>query len=453
MADASAKAPLSRGRRAALFGAKLAFSAAITGLLVEAGLRVVGIGPVNSPPPPRDSAELHTDPDVADAQRRGWIPWPTPLQSSTRIPEHARGYVEIRRNRCSLREDDEIPFGKPPGHLRLLCIGDSHTDGVCWNPESYPNQLEMLLRSAPSPPLAGIDSVHPSDSSSATSLEVINAGFGPSTPYQQVWAYQKVHRRFSPDIVIVGFYAGNDLVDLLREETPVRLESNAGQWTHVERSTETPTAATSRSLVERVKQPLRDHSSTYHALTRIPWLRQAVVKRVGVGDPYRDRLEYAALVHSGPIWQGLRQAYYFRHHPDQWETALQCERRLLEMLLEQTRADGALLHFVVIPTLRQIQPETDAGALAQTATILELTPADLDTDQRACDAVTSLAQHLQIPCLDLRPALLAARRSNPRESLYFRFDHHLNVAGNRVVAQELARFLRESGSLAQVISR
>lgn len=452
MADAAAKKSPSRGRRAILFGVKLAFSAAITVLLVEVGLRIVGVGPVNSPPPPRDPAELHVNSEVADAQRRGWIPWPTPLQSSTRIPEHERGYVEIHRNRCSLREDQEIPFDKPLGRLRLMCLGDSHTDGVCWNPESYPNQLESLLRSPPAPSLAG-DHSHRPDGLPLADLEVINAGFGPSSPYQQVWAYQKVHRRFAPDIVIVGFYAGNDLVDLLREETPVRLECIAGRWTHVERSTETPQAATNRSLVERVKQPLRDYSSTYHALTRIPWLRQAVVKRVGMGDPYRDRLEYAALVHSGPIWQGLQQAYYFRHHANRWEAALQCERRSLEMLLERTRADGALLYLIVIPTLRQVQPETDAEALAETTTILELTPADLDTDQRACDAVTSLAQHLQIPCLDLRPALLAARRSNPRESLYFRFDHHLNVAGNRVVAQELARFLRESGSLALDISR
>jgi lysophospholipase L1-like esterase len=440
MAEKSPKKTASRGRRAARLGVKILFSATLTLLLVEVGLRIVGIGPVNSPPPPRDSNELHSDSRIAEAQRRGWIPWPTPVQSSTRIPEHSRGYVEIRRNRGSLREDQEIPLDKPLGALRLMCIGDSHTDGVCWNPESYPNQLEALLASTSSATLKEIagDS---RQQSPITSVDVINAGFGPSSPYQQVWAYQQAHRLFSPDLVIVGFYAGNDLVDLLRMDAPVRLESRDGEWKHIEHAETTSVAKANPNLLETLKQPLRDHSSTYHALTKISWLRQAVVKRIGMGDPYRNRLEYAALVHPAPVWQGLQQAYYFRHHAEEWPTALQRQRRTLEILLEQTQKDGTQLRLIIIPTKRQIEPETDAATLSETAAILELTPDDLETDRRACDEVVELARNLRIPYLDLRPALLKASQANPEESLYFQFDHHLNVSGNRVVAQELARFL------------
>ncbi len=48
-------------------------------------------------------------------------------------------------------------------------------------------------------------------------------------------------------------------------------------------------------------------------------------------------------------------------------------------------------------------------------------------------------------CLDLTPALKA--RTSGRETLYFEHDGHLNEKGNRVVANEIRRFLSEKGML------
>lgn len=428
--------PRSRLRRLVGLTLKLVWAATLTIVLVEIGLRILGVQPVTATMVPRDPNQLSTDPEVAEAQRSGWIPWPTPVQSATKIPEHARGYVEIRRNRCSLREDQEIPFEKPPGTRRIVCVGDSHTDGVCWNPESYPNLLEQRLQADGAAaavlfPAAG----------GAAQIEVINVGFGPSSPYQQLWAYKQVHHRFGADVVVVAFYAGNDLVDLLRTDPPVRLDLRQGTPQHVGGPAPAVAVPENRSLIETFKRPFRDHSSIYHALTRIPWLRRQVVQQIGTGDAYRDRIERASLAYAGPVWQGLNQAYYFRHHPEEWDGAVARERYVLEQFLAQTRADHAELRVVVIPTLRQIHPESAAEELDDAARILELLPDDLATDERACDTVVGLARELQIPCLDLRGALRRARREQPDRHLYYRFDHHLNVAGNEVVAEELQKFL------------
>ena len=466
----AAEPPL--GRRLRLLALKLLFSATLTLVLLEVGLRLTGIRPVSASLPRRDEAELCADGKVAEAQRRGWIPWPSPVQSATRIPEHPRGYVEIRRNRQSLREDREVPWQKPPGTYRIVCVGDSHTDGVCWNEESYPNRLESLLNSASGPIVpSNIDSGGAGESgarSSGTSggrsggtsggrsggrssgsggghsagiqFDVVNAGFGPSSPYQQLWAYERVHRRFRADLLVVSFYAGNDLADLMRTDLPVRLERRDGQLEHAESVASTPAmeSARNRSWLEHLKQPLRDYSSTYHALTRVAWLRRAVVRNVGMGDPYFDRIEYAALAHSGPVWQGLNQAYYFHHHPDDWLEALARERWVLERFQALAAADGVPLRLVLIPTLRMIHPETDAETLADTVRILELDGDAQQTDSRAYDAVRELAGELGIETLDLRALFQQRRAKQPDEPLFFRFDHHLNTRANEWIAAELA---------------
>ena len=426
--------PLTLGKRWRLFAFKLLFSASLTLLLLEGGLRLVGVRPVSASVPRRDAAELCADRDVAEAQRRDWIPWPTPIQSATRIPEHPRGYVEIRRNRQSLREDNEIPWRAPPGTRRIVCVGDSHTDGVCWNEESYPNRLESLLNSERG-------SSEPHDASPRGRFDVVNAGFGPSSPYQQLWAYERVHRRFRPDLLVVSFYAGNDLADLMRTDLPVRLERRDGRLEHVgtaAAAAPSMESARNRSWLEQLKQPLRDYSSTYHALTRVAWLRRAVVRHVGMGDPYFDRIEYAALANAGPVWQGLNQAYYFHHHPDDWKEAVARQRWVLRRFQTLAEEDGIPLRLVLIPTLRMIHPETDAEALADTIRVLELDADAVAADARAYDAVRGLAEELQIKAFDLRPMFQERRRTRPDEPLYFRFDHHLNTRANEWIAAELA---------------
>lgn len=112
-------------------------------------------------------------------------------------PEHPKGKWNLRTNSLGLREDRELA-PKFDG-VRVLCTGDSHTDGVCNNWESWPHRLETALRKAQ--PTAAV--------------EVINAGKGSYSFYH----YRGVLERLAalePDVLVVAVYGGNDFMEVTR---------------------------------------------------------------------------------------------------------------------------------------------------------------------------------------------------------------------------------------------
>ena len=57
---------------------------------------------------------------------------------------------------------------------------------------------------------------------------------------------------------------------------------------------------------------------------------------------------------------------------------------------------------------------------------------DLECDDRVCDAMLGICRKLDVEAIDLRPAM---RRETA--ALFWDFDHHINIAGHRVIAREL----------------
>lgn len=115
----------------------------------------------------------------------------------TEWPEHPKGGYDLLTNGFGWREDTE-PAAEAPD-LRILVTGDSHTDGVCANSESFPNRLEALL--------AELDPTR--------SVEVLNAGIGGYT----FWNYLGVLERYAPivkpNVYVVACYGGNDFYEML----------------------------------------------------------------------------------------------------------------------------------------------------------------------------------------------------------------------------------------------
>ena len=410
-------------RRLLILAAKSAFSLGLTFLLLEVGLRAMGVKPITRVTDYHDPALLHPDPAIAAAQRNGWVHWPHETRRIENVTEHQRGFIEIRRNNLSCREDTDTEIRKATGTTRVLVLGDSHTDGVCYNAESYPNQLEAEWNHR----------------STAGKFEVINAGFGPSSPYQQYWAFEQLYQRLQPDHLVVAWYAGNDLVELLRTDERVHLKWTGSEFVH-----ENPTRAidATRSDVTiwtSIKSLLRDRLALYHALVQIRGLRALV--RSAERDAYRERLETAMAAHSGPVWQGLNQSYYFTHHPEAVPAALRMMEHILSKYKNYTDQQGIGLTIVVIPTLRQIDPSQDEVGLRETMDTLQLTPAQVEWDERMCDELVGVCESQGVSVLDMRHRFRAKRNDSSATPLYYRFDHHLNVHGNAVLAEELDDFL------------
>jgi hypothetical protein len=93
--------------------------------------------------------------------------------------------------------DVDVPVKKPPGVFRILVLGDSFTVGTnVRQEEAYPKGLERRLRSLYGP-----------------RIQVVNSGVGGWQPIQYAEYYEHYGYRFEPDLILVGFFVGNDAYD------------------------------------------------------------------------------------------------------------------------------------------------------------------------------------------------------------------------------------------------
>ena len=117
-----------------------------------------------------------------------------PRRLPMKFGEHPAGTFPVVTNALGMREDDE-PLAEPPD-LRVLVTGDSHTDGVCPNEESFANVLEASL-AARAP---------------GRVVECLNAGTGGYGPYHYVGVFERL-KHLAPDVFVVALYGGNDFAD------------------------------------------------------------------------------------------------------------------------------------------------------------------------------------------------------------------------------------------------
>ena len=121
--------------------------------------------------------------------------------------EHEKGRVVFRTNNLGFREDEDTEVARPERTVRVLVTGDSHTDGVVYNMESFPNLLEQKLNSTPG----------------ALRFEVINGGTGYYT-FQNYAGFLRKYLDLKPDYFIVTVYTGNDFMEA------VAAAAKAGQF-------------------------------------------------------------------------------------------------------------------------------------------------------------------------------------------------------------------------------
>jgi len=92
--------------------------------------------------------------------------------------------------------DRERTVDKPPGVRRVICLGDSTTLGWEIRPEeAYPQVLEDLLESQ------------------ADRVEVFNVALGGWSTRQERIAYERIARKYRPDVVLLGICL-NDIPEL-----------------------------------------------------------------------------------------------------------------------------------------------------------------------------------------------------------------------------------------------
>ena len=134
----------------------------------------------------------HTDYHYGDYTLRGIRPasefWHTSVDGSWRFVTNKRG----------LRDTRDFAYDKPPGVLRVLSLGDSHTQGYEVRQDAtFSAVLERYLVSH------------------SVKAQVLNAGVSGFSTAEELAYLVGEGYKYKPDVVVVGFYA-NDFEDNLK---------------------------------------------------------------------------------------------------------------------------------------------------------------------------------------------------------------------------------------------
>ncbi|MCO6452344.1 MAG: hypothetical protein J5I90_16315 [Caldilineales bacterium] len=280
--------------------------------------------------------------------------------------------------------DDPATIAKPEGVYRILLLGDSFTVGAnVRQEEAYGQVLEKLLNE---------ESIQP--------VEVINAGVGGWEPLQYAQYYEHYGRAFHPDLVLIGFFVGNDAFN---------------QLTAVE---QLPTAVMGRRVSPGAAGSFRTALLVF--LTEHSNLARMLVQKGPVQndftrtncDQFTD--EYLAV-------QRDRMPTHLKRSAER-EALVANSVAQIKRIADMTAEDGIPVVVALLPDENQINPALQSLLIPAD----ELADYDFGMPQ---SMLVEKFSEASIPTIDLLPAFLA----DPR-CLYMN-DTHWTPEGHRLAAE------------------
>jgi hypothetical protein len=298
--------------------------------------------------------------------------------------------MRISINSRGLR-DREIDYLKPRDVFRIGLFGDSFTFGEgVQNNESYPKVVEQLLNSQ-------------NRNGEAKPIEVINFGIGKTGTSHQLAFYQKEGVKYQLDLVIVGFFAGNDFSD---------------NWSGV-------FYLKGDSLVHQVGtySRMRKIQRFLYAIPGYKWaathshLVNLFRKAATVLD---DRARTAA---AASLNEPLANAT-----ADTSDQKVHLTVRLIEEFSRQAQLHGSDFLLLKLPKRGQRPTSMYAATDSIPQYVVQ------------CDQLLAAMQQKRIRTLDLIPLFATL----PESTHFFVQDGHMTALGNQAVARSLHQYLIEN---------
>jgi lysophospholipase L1-like esterase len=295
--------------------------------------------------------------------------------------------IRYRLNGLGLREERELPPEAAPGTCRILALGDAYTFGYAVEAaRAYPRLLERRLAR-----------VRP--------VEVVNAGFPNLDVEQQERRLRRLLPRLKPDVVVAGFDWWN---------VPAPLPPRPAKWSAgwLARNLEQEVGRVARHLgIVQVGFTL-----ARHALTPVFFAPSGLARE----------MEALALPPEALA--------------ERWDRT----RAALRAMASGARDAGARFVLVVMPL--DVQLDSRRNALYRRGALPYAAHGFVDRDYtRAVAMPRALARFAReegIERLDLTAALRAAGGA----ALFLPRDYHVSAAGQRVIARELAHWVRKSAA-------
>lgn len=287
---------------------------------------------------------------------------------------------EIRINSIGLR-DKEYKIIKPEGTFRILILGDSFVFnyGIPYG-KGFDALIEKNLNQN------NVDYEY-------SGFEVINAGIGGYEPYDELKYYRKYLKQLTPDLVIMGFYEGNDFLNPAFSGVTNKVESNPEMRQF--------NIGTSRGILEWINDILESRSHLYMFIrNRLEYLRF----KMGLTDHYIPRY----------LFVGNTRAYK--------------DTRLVFKEIAKEFEKGPELFIFMIPHRITVDKKYREDMLS----IYDIKPESIDINKPK-EEFFSLLHDFQIEGIDLTHIFFQEGAS----SLYYPIDGHWNVEGNKLTAETL----------------
>lgn len=311
-----------------------------------------------------------------------------------------------RINRLGLR-DREIPYARSDAY-RILVLGDSFTEGIQVDlEETFVKQLERRL---------------------GPGVEVVNGGTSGYGPDNELLFYLHEGRRYRPDLVLLAFNTGNDVlesytpllraVDFRYPQKPYFMPERGGLVLYG-----SPVAPPERHPVSEVKEWVRKRSLLYRLLRSLDL----------------PRLVRPAHATEGPALEVNVLDVLRRTNPPEWEQGWWITQTLVRRLRHAAERDGARFAVVVFTSAAEVSPQ-HFGLWLLSA---RRPASDYDVD-KANRIITTFLARQDIPTVPLLEGFRAHLRATGRAG-YFDWDPHWNAEGHALAAELIAPGLRAQG--------
>jgi len=352
---------------------------------------------------------------------RGWVLIPGTTGLWTK-----EGRAEIRINASGMR-GPAVANPKPPGTFRIAVLGDSCVEALQVPEEqTFAKLLEAELATCPA--IATAAAAHD------RRVESLNFGVSGYGTAQELLALRTQVAPFQPDLVLLAFYAGNDVRNnektLDQEELRPYYELDPQGRLILDASfRDHASYKFRRSWPARAFYGLVNRSRLLQGMkaakSRLDgWLGTRKARRVEKGEAVQEL--------------GLDNAVYAPPTQDNWRKAWAVTEALLAEMKREAEAKGARFALVSLTTPIQVDPD----ASKRQAFAKALGVADLDyPDRRLAEA----SARDGIDYLALAPPL---REIATREKVFLHGfpntapgEGHWNARGHRESAREIGRWL------------
>jgi hypothetical protein len=304
----------------------------------------------------------------------------------------------ITTNSIGLRDKEIGP--RRPGDLRIVGLGDSFSfaNGVT-NDETYFKVLERSLQSALGRP-----------------VDVINCAVPAYSPLQEARMLEKYAIGFDPDIVLMGFFVGNDFVesmDLFDEQgNPLLVAREDGFLVTRKERDEEMERSTFRRLTAPVRAFLTSSSHLYVFL--------------------KDRLsDILAQLRLRPY--NLPPEFCAKEFSPKMEQAWSSTQTILRDLANYVRKHNKRLIIVVLPTIYQVYKHSWDDYIA--GLNLDAGLYDLEKPQAI---IAQFCREEGIEMVDVLPVL---RTNSAQAQLFFPVDGHPTKEGHRIIGEVISDYL------------